>query len=59
MVNLIGSLEPKYNMLKPIKQTIIDVAGGTGDISLKILELSKNTRYYRQCKPIIRFRIAH
>ncbi len=49
----IGSLEPRQvfdpvtKTLKMKKINIIDVCGGTGDISFQILELAKKTRYYQ------------
>ena len=48
----VGSLEPRMisndtNNFKKKKLELIDLCGGTGDISFQILELSKLTRHFR------------
>ncbi len=50
MVSQIGNLEPDYSTGVAKKLNIIDVAGGTGDISMRILEKAKSTRFYKASK---------
>jgi ubiquinone/menaquinone biosynthesis C-methylase UbiE len=50
MVSQIGNLEPDYSTGTAKKLNVIDVAGGTGDISMRILEKAKNTRFYKASK---------